>query len=142
MMAGNSATTTIPRDTAAWLNLSFTGKDRDLDQLAQQIEEQLKIDGYKTQTMKAPIGNVIQAQKAGVLREIVDANRAFSILIAGRPDDFSVHIGIGKWIQSVGVAVVESIIFSPLVFVVDGGEVLWTIHVESGIAKQIPQIVG
>jgi hypothetical protein len=149
MLAGNSttaaATTTtgaIPRDTAAWLNLSFTGKNRDLDQLAQQIEQQLKIDGYKTQTMKAPIGNVIQAQKAGILRGLVDANRAFSILIAGRPDDFSVHIGIGKWIQNVGVAVVESIIFSPLAFVVDGGEVLWTTHVESGIAKQITQIVG
>jgi hypothetical protein len=149
MMAGNSTTTAattttgaIPRDTAAWLNLSFTGKNRDLDQLAQQIEQQLKIDGYKTQTMKAPIGNVIQAQKAGILRGLVDANRAFSILIAGRPDDFSVHIGIGKWIQNVGVAVVESIIFSPLALVVDGGEVLWTTHVESGIAKQITQIVG
>jgi hypothetical protein len=147
MIAANSmttaaTTTTIPRDTAAWLNLSFTGKNKDLDQVAQQIEQQLKMDGYKTQTMKAPIGNVIQAQKAGVLRGLVDANRAFSILIAGQPNDFSVHIGIGKWIQNVGVAVVESIIFSPLVFVVDGGEVLWTTHVESGIARQITQIVG
>ena len=147
MIAANSpttaaTTTTIPRDTAAWLNLSFTGKNKNLDQLAQQIEQQLKMDGYKTQTMKAPIGNVIQAQKAGVLRGLVDANRAFSILIAGQPDDFSIHIGIGKWIQNVGVAVVESIIFSPLVFVVDGGEVLWTTHVESGIARQITQIVG
>jgi hypothetical protein len=141
MMAGNS-TTTIPRDAAAWLNLSFTGKNRDLDQLSQQIEQQLKADGYKTQSNKAPTGNVVQAQKAGVLRGIVDANRAFSILISGQPDNFSVHIGIGKWIQNVSVAVVESLIFSPLVFVVDGGEVLWTTHVESGIAKQITQIVG
>jgi hypothetical protein len=141
MMTGNN-TAEIPRDTAAWLNLSFQGKNRDLDQLAQQIEQHLKTDGYKTQSMKAPIGNVIQAQKAGVLRGLVDANRAFSILIAGQPSDFSVHIGIGKWIQNLGVAIVESIIFSPLVFVVDGGEILWTTHVESGLAKQITQIVG
>jgi len=141
MMAGDK-TTTIPKDTAAWLNLSFTGKNRDLDQLSQQIEQTLKTDGYKTQSMKAPIGNVIQAQKAGVLRGLVDANRAFSILIAGQPNDFSVHIGIGKWIQNVGVAVVESFFFSPLVFVVDGGEVLWTTHVESGLARLITQIVG
>src|SRR5579862_9444218 len=141
MMAENT-TTTIPRDAAAWLNLSFQGKNKDLDQLAQQIEEHLKTDGYKTQSTKAPIGNIIQAQKAGVLRGLVDANRAFSILIAGQPNEFSVHIGIGKWIQNIGVAVVESIIFSPLVLVVDGGEVLWTTHVESNLAKQITQIVG
>jgi hypothetical protein len=141
MMAGNS-TTTIPKDAAAWLNLSFEGKNKDLDRLSQQIEQQLKTEGYKTQSLKAPISNIVQAQKAGVLRGIVDANRAFSILIAGQPNDFSVHIGIGKLIQNLGVAVVESIIFSPLVFVVDGAEILWTTHVESGIAKQIAQIVG
>ena len=141
MLAGNT-TTTIPKDAAAWLNLSFIGKNKDLDQLAQQIEQQLKTDGYKTQSAKAPLGNVVQAQKAGILRGLVDANRAFSILIAGQPDNFSVHIGIGKWIQNIGVAVVESFFFSPLVFVVDGAEILWTTHVESGIAKQITQIVG
>jgi hypothetical protein len=141
MQAGNT-TKTIPRDTAAWMNLSFQGKNKDLAQLSQQIEQQLKADGYKTQSMKAPIGNVIQAQKAGILRGLVDANRAFSILIAGQPNDFSVHIGIGKWLQNAGVAVVETIIFSPLALVVDGSEVLWTTHVESGLAKQIIQIVG
>jgi hypothetical protein len=140
MMSNNSAT--IPKDTAAWVNLSFQGKNKDLDQLARDVEQQLKGDGYKTQSIKAPIGNVIQAQKAGVLRGLVDANRAFSILIAGQPNDFSVHIGIGKWLQNAGVAVVETIIFSPLALVVDGSEVLWTTHVESGLAKQITQIVG
>ncbi|MDA4137385.1 MAG: hypothetical protein OK449_10365 [Thaumarchaeota archaeon] len=139
-MTGNS--TTIPKDTAAWLNLSFQGKNKDLDQLAQQIEQHLKTDGYKTQSMKAPIGNIVQAQKAGILRGIVDANRAFSILISGQPNDFSVHIGIGKWFQNLGVAVVETILFSPLALVVDGAEILWTTHVESGLAKQITQIVG
>jgi len=132
----------IPGDTASWMNLTFQGKNRDLDQLAQQIEQRLKADGYKTQSMKGPIGYIVQAQKAGVLRGIVDANRAFSILISGQPNDFSVHIGIGKWLQNAAVAVGESLIFSPLVFLVDGGEVLWTTHVESGIAKQITQIVG
>ncbi len=141
-MMFEKSTTTIPKDAAAWLNLSFTGKTRDLDLLSQQIEQHLKTDGYKTQSMKAPIGIVIQAQKGGILRGIVDANRAFSILIAGQPSDFSVHIGIGKWIQNIGVAVVETVLFSPLALVVDGAEILWTTHIESGLAKQITQIVG
>jgi hypothetical protein len=132
----------IPKDVTAWVNLHFEGKNSDLDQLSQKIEQELKTERYKTQSMKAPIGNVIQAQKSGILRGIVDANRAFSILIAGQPNDFSVHIGIGKWIQNLGVAAVETVLFGPLAIVVDGSEILWTTHVESGLAKQITQIVG
>jgi hypothetical protein len=134
--------TPIPKDAAAWVNLHFQGKNSDLDQLSQKIEQELKTEQYKTQSMKAPIGNVIQAQKSGVLRGIIDANRAFSILIAGQPNDFSVSIGIGKWIQNLGVAAVETVLFGPLAIVVDGAEILWTTHVESGLAKQITQIVG
>jgi hypothetical protein len=134
--------TTIPKDTAAWVNLHFAGKNSNLDELSQKIEQRLKTEEYKTQSMKGPIGNVIQAQKSGILRGLVDANRAFSILVAGQPNDFSVHIGVGKWIQNLGVAAVETVLFGPLAIVVDGGEILWTTHVESGLAKQITQIVG
>ena len=141
-MQAEEKTTTIPRDAATWINLSFQGKNKDLAQLSQQIEQELKTEGYKTQSMKAPIGNIVQAQKAGVLRGLVDANRAFSILIAGQPSDFSVHIGVGKWIQNLGVAAVETVLFGPLAIVVDGGEILWTHHIETGLAKQITRIVG
>jgi hypothetical protein len=135
-------TTTIPKDAAAWINLHFEGKNKDLDQLSQQIEQQLKTDGYKTQSTKAPLGNIVQAQKAGILRGLIDANRAFSILVAGKPNDFSVNIGIGKWIQNLAVAAVGAVLFFPIAPVVDGSEILWTTHVESGLAKQITQIVG
>jgi hypothetical protein len=123
-------------------NLRFQGKGKDLDQLAQQIEQQLKTDGYKTQSTKAPVGNIIQAQKGGILRGIIDADRAFTIVVAGQPNDFSVHIGIGKWIQNLGVMAVEAILLSVLFLAVDVPEMLWTAHVENGIAKEITQIVG
>lgn len=123
-------------------HLRFQGKNKDLDQLAQQIEQQLKIDGYKTQSTKAPVGNIIQAQKAGILRDIILADRAFTILIAGQPNDFSVQIGIGKWVQGLAVAAVEVILLSVLFLAVDVPEALWTVHVENGLAKQITQLVG
>ncbi|MGH9917978.1 MAG: hypothetical protein ACRD6W_03765, partial [Nitrososphaerales archaeon] len=69
-------------------NLRFQGKNKDLDQLAQQIEQQLKTDGYKTQSSKGPLGSIIQGQKAGILRDIVAADRAFTILVSGQPNDF------------------------------------------------------
>jgi hypothetical protein len=122
--------------------LHFQNKNRDLDQLASQIETQLKSEGYKTQSANPPLGKVIQAQKAGVLRGIIDANRAFTIMITGDANDFTVHIGIGKWIQNLAVAAAEAILLTWLFLAVDVPEMLWTTHVENGIAKEITKIVG
>lgn len=122
--------------------LHFTNKNKDLNQLSQQIVQQLNSEGYKTQTKTAPLGIVIQAQKAGILRDIITADRAFTIMIAGQPNDFSIHIGIGKWIQNLAVAAAETILLSWLFLAVDVPEMLWTRHVEDTIIKEITQIVG
>jgi hypothetical protein len=122
--------------------MRFQGKNKDLNQLSQQIVQQLSTEGYKTQSATAPLGMVIQAKKAGILRDIITADRAFSILITGQPNDFSIHIGVGKWIQNLAVAAVEVILLSWLFLAVDVPEMLWTQHVERGIVKEITQIVG
>jgi hypothetical protein len=122
--------------------MHFQGKNKDLTQLSQQIEQQLKSDGYKTQIATKPIGIVIQAQKAGILRDIITADRAFTILITGDSNDFTIHIGIGKWVQNIAVAAAEAILLSVLFLAVDVPEMLWTTHVEGQVAKQIQQIVG
>jgi hypothetical protein len=122
--------------------MRFQGKNKDLNQLSQQIVQQLSTEGYKTQSATAPLGMVIQAKKAGILRDIITADRAFSILITGQPNDFSIHVGVGKWIQNLAVAAVEVILLSWLFLAVDVPEMLWTQHVERGIVKEITQIVG
>jgi hypothetical protein len=122
--------------------MRFQGKNKDLNQLSQQIAQQLSTEGYKTQSATAPLGIVIQAKKAGILRDIITADRAFSILITGQPNDFSIHVGIGKWVQNIAVAAVEAILLSWLFLAVDVPEMLWTEHVEKGIVKQITQVVG
>ncbi len=122
--------------------MRFQNKNRDLDQLASQIESQLKSEGYKTQSANPPLGRIIQAQKAGIPRAIIAANRAFTIMLTGEPNDFTVHIGIGKWMQNLAVAAVETILLTWLFLVVDVPEMLWTTHVENGIAKEIAKIAG
>ncbi|MEM3671412.1 MAG: hypothetical protein QW767_06690 [Thermoprotei archaeon] len=122
--------------------LRFQGKNRDLAQLAQQIAQQLQVDGYKVQTASAPLGQVIQAQKAGILRDIIAADRAFTIMVTGQPDDFSIHVGIGKWIQNIAVTAAEVLLLSTLFLAVDVPEMLWTRHVEGEIVSKIKQIVG
>ncbi len=90
--------------------LHFQGKNKDLTQLSQQIVQQLSAEGYKTQSKTVPLGIIIQAQKAGVLRDIITADRAFTILIAGQPNDFTIHVGIGKWVQNLAVAAIEALL--------------------------------
>ena len=122
--------------------MRFQGKNRDLNQVAQQIVSQLQSEGYKTQMANPPLGIVIQAQKAGILRDIIAADRAFTIMVSGQPNDFTVHIGIGKFIQNIAVAAAEALLLSELFLAVDVPEMLWTRHVEGEIAKEITQIVG
>ena len=122
--------------------LHFEGKNKDLNQLSQEIVKQLSAEGYKTQSKTAPMGIIIQAQKAGVLRDIITADRAFTILISGQPNDFTIHVGIGKWIQNMAVAAIEALLTYMLFLVVDVPEMLWTREVEKGIIKKITQIVG
>jgi len=121
--------------------LHFVGKNKDLNQLSQQIVQYLKNDGYKTQAT-APQGMIIQAQKAGILRDIITADRAFTIMLTGQPNDFAIHIGIGKFIQNLAVAAAETLLLSWLFLAVDVPEMLWTRHVEGEIVKEITRIVG
>ncbi|MDG6902219.1 MAG: hypothetical protein JRM80_09700, partial [Nitrososphaerota archaeon] len=117
-------------------------KNRDLSALSQQIAQQLKSEGYKTSICTAPLGTVIQAQKGGILSGMVDAERAFTIMVTGQPSDFSVHIGVGKFFRNLGVMAVEALLLSELFLAVDIPEMLWTEHVEKGLAREITQIVG
>ena len=54
--------------------MRYQGKNKDLNPLSQQIVQKLSAEGYKTQSTTAPLGIIIQAQKEGVLRGIIDAN--------------------------------------------------------------------
>lgn len=122
--------------------LRFQGKNKDLTQLSQQVVQQLQTEGYKVQSTTAPLGQVIQAQKAGILRDIITADRAFTIAISGQPNDFTVHVGIRKLIQNLAVAAAEALLLSALFLAVDVPEMLWTRHVEGEIIKEITRIVG
>lgn len=122
--------------------LHFTNKNKDLNLLSQQIVQQLNSEGYKTQSTTKPLGIVIQAQKGGILRDIITAERAFTILISGQPNDFTIHVGIGKWVQNIAVAGAEALLLSWLFLAVDVPEMLWTTQVEKTVVNEIKQIVG
>jgi hypothetical protein len=85
---------------------------------------------------------VIQALKAGFLRDIVAADRAFTITITGDSNDFTVRFGIGKWLQNLGVAAVETLLISELFLPIDVADSLWSLEVEDRIIADLKTFVG
>jgi len=121
----------------------FQGKGTNLSDLQAKIASYLQADGFTVQSSPSGAhGAAIQAQKGGFLDKIIDADRALSILISGDPDDFTVRIGIGKWLQHLGVAAVETLLLSDLFLVVDVAESAWNLEIENKLAKQIETLVG
>ncbi|MEM3237917.1 MAG: hypothetical protein QXO58_05120 [Thermoplasmata archaeon] len=111
----------------------YTEKNVDLDKLEQSILDFFKEEGFKTQSAKHPNGTVIQAKKGGVFRTILAMDRSFTLLIEGSSSDFKIKIGVGKWLQDLGVAALETFFLSPLVAFVEVPESLWSYEIEHQI---------
>ncbi len=121
----------------------FEGKGTDLDALSSHIEEYLKTDKFIVQTSPpSDQGTVIQAKKSGFLRDVVAAERAFTITISGTSADFTVRFGIGKWMQNLGVAAIETLLVSDLFLPIDVADSLWSLEVEDKIIADIKSFVG
>ena len=65
-----------------------------------------------------------------------------TILISGDPNDFTVRIGVGKWLQHLGVAALETLLLSDLFLVVDVAETAWNLEIEDKLVKQIESFIG
>jgi hypothetical protein len=123
--------------------LHYENKNADLAALQGKIEEYLKGDGFQMQSSApSPHGNLIQAKKGGFLSSVIAADRAMTILIDGEPNNFTVRIGIGKWLEHLGVTAVETLLLSSLFILVDVPEMAWNLHIENNLAKQIDSFVG
>ncbi len=120
----------------------YEGKNTDLNALKAKIEEYLQGDGFKVQSsLPSPHGSLIQVRKGGFLSAVIAADRAFNILIDGQPDNFTVRVGIGKWLEHLGVTAVETLLLSGLFLLIDVPEMLWNLEVENKIVKQIDSLV-
>jgi hypothetical protein len=123
--------------------LHFQGKGTDLNGLQGKIESYLQGEGFTVQTSAASEqGAVIQARKGGFLSSVIAADRALTITITGDPDDFTTKIGIGKWLEHLGVTAAEVLLLSPLFALVDVPEMAWNLEIEDKLAKQIETFVG
>jgi hypothetical protein len=130
------------RNMLADKTVRYQGRNTNLGGLEDNIVRYLQDDGFNLQsTRPGPGGMLIQAQKGGFLRELITSERALNILIQGEPDNFSVRVGIGKWVQNIAVATIETLLISELFLPLDVGEMLWNVEVEKKILKKIDDFV-
>jgi hypothetical protein len=121
----------------------YQGKNTDLASLKSQIEAYLTDDKFKVQSsIPSPHGIVIQAHKGGWLSSIITADRALTIMISGDPNDFTIRVGIGRWIKHLGITAAEALLLTELFLLVDVPETLWNFEIENKIAKKIDSLVG
>jgi hypothetical protein len=121
----------------------FVGKGKELSDVSSHIQEYLTKDGFTVQaSTPSDGGTVIQAKKGGFLREIVAADRALSVTITGSSSDFTVRFGIGKWLEHLGVAAIETLLLSELFLVVDVADALWNLEIENKLIADVKAFVG
>ena len=121
-------------------SLRFTNKNLDLDWFSQRILDDLDSEGFTTQKSEGPSGIVIQARKEDLLRALVTAERCLTILVSGQPNDCTVRVGIGKWIQNIAVAGVEAVLTAGLFLPVEFLEAAWDSRIQYDIMDDISRI--
>ncbi|BBG25232.1 hypothetical protein [Sulfuracidifex tepidarius] len=112
-----------------------------LQQLVESFSSYLRGQGWKVQNSVGAGKAVVQAQKAGILRDIFTADRALTFTMEQTgPQEILVNVGVGKWLQNLGVTAIEAILLSELFLVVDVPEMLWNSHVEGDLLKKLEAI--
>ncbi|BDB99357.1 hypothetical protein [Saccharolobus caldissimus] len=117
-------------------------KQVDLNKLINEFSTYLQNNGWKVQQKVEGNKAIVQAQKGGILRDIIVADRALTFTFENTPQGLKVTAGIGKWLQNLAITAVEAILLSELFLVVDVPEMLWNTHIESELMKKVDQLVA
>ena len=121
----------------------FQGKSKDPSAVQVHIEQYLKNDGFTVQTSSpSNEGVVIQAKKDHFLLGGIHHDGARTVTITGSSDDFTVLIGIGKWVEHLGVAAIETLPISDLFLAVKVAETTWNVEIEDTLLKDLRAFVG
>jgi hypothetical protein len=116
-------------------------KQVDLNKVVNELVSYLNSDKWKVQQKVEGNKAIVQAQKGGILRDIIAADRALTFTFENTPQGLKVIAGVGSWIKNLAITAVETLLLSELFLVVDVPEMLWNKHVESQLMKKIDEIV-
>lgn len=73
---------------------------------------------------------------------MINSDRAFTLVISGEPNDFIVHLGVGKWNRNIATVAFDQLSLSSLFLEIDVQDVIWSRYVDDGIVRKIASLVG
>jgi hypothetical protein len=117
-------------------------KQLDINALTQAVGGRLQQEKWKVQQRVEGSKGVVQAQKAGILRDVIAADRALMMTFESVPEGTKMTVGVGKFAQNLAVVAIETLFLSSIFLPLDISEVLWTDHVEKGVILEIDGIVN
>ena len=110
---------------------------KDVNSLTSAFEQYLRDSGWKTQSRVESDQAVLQATKAGFLRDIIAADRALTFLLKENAGNMEVHVGVGRLGENLAITAIEFLLLSDIFIAVDVPEMLWTKHVETELLGQL-----
>ncbi|ADY02406.1 hypothetical protein VMUT_2210 [Vulcanisaeta moutnovskia 768-28] len=116
-------------------------KQVNLNDVVQKFSSYLVNDGWRVQQKVEGSRALVQAQKGGILRDLIAADRALTFTFEQFSDKLRVTVGVGKWLQNLAVTALETLFLGELFLAVDVAEMLWNEHVEKTLVKKLEEII-
>lgn len=78
----------------------FTGERQNLPQLAQDVEDWLRQQGFEVQSGSSDGKFLIQARKKSTWRSLLGNNQTIDVKIEGTPENYSLDLDAGQWVKN------------------------------------------
>jgi hypothetical protein len=79
---------------------AFTGERQNLPQLAKDVEEWLRQQGFEVQSGAGQNSYLIQARKKSTWRSLLGNNQSIDVKIDGTPQSYSIDVDAGQWVKN------------------------------------------
>jgi len=110
---------------------------KSLDDLIKAFSTYLTDNKWRVQSNVQSDKAILQAQKFGILRGLVAADRALTFVFTVEGSQVKVEVGVGRLLGDIAVTAIEVILISEIFIVVDIPEIAWSDHVEKELLDEL-----
>ena len=114
---------------------------KSLDDIIKSFTNYLINNGWKVQSNVQQDKAILQAQKFGILRGLIAADRALTfVFTAESGGQVKVDVGVGRLLGDITITAIEVLLLSEIFIVIDIPEIAWSDHVEKELLNQLQTI--
>ena len=114
---------------------------KSLDDIIKSFTNYLINNGWKVQSNVQQDKAILQAQKFGILRGLIAADRALTfVFTAESGGQVKVDVGVGRLLGDITITAIEVLLPSEIFIVIDIHEIASSDHVEKELLNQLQTI--